>query len=104
MRASDIEAVITAQSVLIDALDAGEVLRIEAATAALADLIARAKADDVGKGLDRTRVDHALRQGEAARTRVNFLADRTRQKRERLAEIRGIARPAVYGANGCMTA
>jgi len=96
----DIEAVITAQSVLIEALDAGDVGRIEQATAALARVLDAAKRAKSPMTTDHSRVEHAVRQSEAARLRVSYLAERTQQKRDRLSEIRGGPRQPLYNPGG----
>ncbi len=103
MNAADVEAVIVAQAALIAALDAGDVAAIERATATLADLLGTLKQQNLVAPMDRTRVDHALRQSDAARIRVNFLADRTRQRRERLAQVRGARAATLYSPRGQMT-
>ncbi len=100
MTAADIENVIAGQAALIAALDAGDVVGIETTTASLSRLLASAKGGETGSGVIPGRVDHALKQADAARTRVNYLADRTRQRIDRLAERRGLARPATYTATG----
>jgi hypothetical protein len=100
MTGSDIEGVITAQATLIAAIDAGDVAAIEAATAALSRMLSAVRASGAVADVSRDRVDHALKQTEAARTRVNYLADRTRQRLDRLAEIRGNRRPATYNSAG----
>lgn len=100
MTDADIESVIVAQAALIAALDAGDVIGIERATAALSRVLVAAKAGGAVAGVTRPRVDHALKQSDAARTRVNYLADRTRQRIDRLAERRGVKRPATYTSSG----
>jgi len=62
------------------------------------------RASGTVNAVTRDRVDHAVRQTDAARTRVNFLADRTRQRLDRLAERRGQRRPATYNAAGKFSA
>jgi hypothetical protein len=102
MNDDQIEAVITAQGTLIVALDAGDVGAIEAATrdlAAIIDSVRRSGSIRASSGT-KARVDHALKQGDAARMRVNYLSDRTRQRADRLTAQRGGARPATYTATG----
>ena len=100
MTETDIEGVIAGQAALIAALDAGDVAAIEAATASLSRLLSVVRASGAVIGVRHDRVDHALRQTEAARTRVNYLADRNRQRLDRLAERRGVRRPTTYNSAG----
>jgi hypothetical protein len=97
---ADVENVIAAQAGLIAALDVGEVAAIEAATATLAQLLVAMRSSGAVANVRREHVDHALKQTDAARTRVNYLADRTRQRLDRLAERRGSRRPPTYNALG----
>jgi hypothetical protein len=94
-----IEAVISAQAALIAALDAGQVSEIEAATDAMGHALVMLRSNTVKPG-GRARLDHALRQVEAARIRVNYLADRNRQKLARCAERRGLRAVTTYTATG----
>ncbi len=80
-----IEDIISCQSRLLTALDARNVVEIETETATLAHLIASLR----DAPADAARVDHARKQSEAARIRVNILSDWTRQRIDRLAELRG---------------
>lgn len=100
MSDADIEQVIDAQAALIAALDAGDVAAIEQATASLSQLLSGASRGGAVVAVRAGRIDHALKQTEAARTRVNFLADRTRQRLDRLAQRRGGQRPPTYNAAG----
>ncbi len=100
MTDADIEQVIDAQAALIAALDAGDVAAIEQATASLSQLLSAMKSGGPVVTVRTKRVDHALKQTDAARTRVNFLADRTRQRLDRLAQRRGGQRPPTYNAAG----
>jgi len=96
----DIEAVIAAQTALIAALDAGDIGAIEETTGALSRLLLVVRARDTVAGTSPDRVGHALKQTEAARARVNYLADRTRQRLDRLAERRGVRCPETYNSAG----
>lgn len=100
MGSSDVEAVIAAQAALIAALDGGNVEAIEQTTAALSGLLVKIRAEGAVHDIDRHRVDHALKQSDAARTRVNFLADRNRERIDRLAARRGIERRETYTKRG----
>ena len=96
-----IEVVIVSQNALIVALDTGDVGAIEEATQALSNAIQHARSGssiDASKGSD--RISYALKQTEAARIRVNYLADRNRQKIDDLARRRGVGRTLTYAASG----
>jgi hypothetical protein len=101
---TDVDRVIAAQAALIAALDSGDVAAIEAATTTLSGVLTALRSSGAVAGTSRERVDHALRQSDAARTRVNFLADRTRQRLDRLAERRGGRRPTTYDSLGRLAA
>jgi predicted translin family RNA/ssDNA-binding protein len=102
MSAGRIELVIDAQTALIEALDNGRVEAIEAATRQLSQALARVREAGAWHADDKTaaRVDHALRQTAAAATRVNYLADRTRQRLGRVAMARGSGEAPTYDARG----
>lgn len=100
MKETDIERLIAAQDSLIAAIDAGDIAAVEVATAAMSGLLAMMRGHGTVGRVERARVDYALKQTEAARTRVNYLADRTRQKLDRMAERRGNQRPPTYTATG----
>lgn len=97
-----ISELIACQDRLLAALDARDVGAIEAATAALAKCVDGAKAQGVwrdGREL-RSGIDHALRQNDAARIRVNIMSEWTRRRRAQLAELRGQASAHVYRKPG----
>jgi hypothetical protein len=100
MTETDIEGVIAAQAALIAALDAGDVAAIEGTTTTLSRLLLAIRSSGAPAGVRHDRVDHALRQTDAARARVNYLADRNRQRLDRLAERRGARRPSTYNSTG----
>lgn len=83
-----LEEVISRQEQLILALDARDPAAIETATVELADALRALGAEGAVYGTAPQRVDHALRQAQAARIRVNVLSDWTRQRIDRLSEIR----------------
>ncbi len=93
-----LETIVTAQARLIEAIDSRDPDLLEAATAALADAVARAK--EVGawnaSAEAKPRLDRALRQADAAKTRINCLSAWTRQRIDRLAELRGSRTSLVY--------
>lgn len=87
--ASDpVENVIAAQSSLIAALDARSPDDIVAATTRLAEAIALLNEHNANRQ-DLAKINHAIRQSEAARMRVNILSEWNRQRIDRLAELRG---------------
>jgi hypothetical protein len=102
MTAALIDRVIEAQAVLIIALDNGAVDAIESATRQLSDALADVRTTGAWLACDATgdRVSHAMRQADAARTRVNYLADRTRQSLGRIAAARGMNAGQTYDARG----
>jgi hypothetical protein len=93
---SALDQVIICQRDLLTALDARDVVALESAAAALAVAVSLAKAEGPAEhDLNaRDQIDYSLKQNEAARIRVNYLADWNRQKIDRLAELRGL--PAPY--------
>ncbi len=84
-----IERLIDCQGALISALDAGDVVAVEDATARVVRALEDIRAEGNSTSEDRPRFDYALRQAEAARGRVNFLTDRVSQRLERLTHQRG---------------
>jgi hypothetical protein len=97
---ADIDNVISAQAALIAALDAGDVAAIETMTATLSQLLAAMRGSGAVANVRRERVDHALKQTEAARTRVNYLADRNRGRLDRLTIVRGGRTAVTYNTAG----
>ena len=94
-----IEALIARQATLLAALDSGDVAAVEAATAAMATALSALRADATPvTEISGDRIGYALRQCDAARTRVNYLADRTRQKIDRLSAHRGGFSPTYNSA------
>jgi hypothetical protein len=98
MTAALIEQLITAQSTLIAALDTRDAVAIEQATQALGSSVAALRAQDAWResGDMRERVSLALKQTDAARIRVNYLSDWTRQRIDSIAELRGGAPTQIY--------
>jgi hypothetical protein len=98
MTAALVEHLITAQAALIAALDMRDAAAIEAATRALADAVAAARAQDSWRenGGVRERLSHALKQTDAARIRINYLSDWTRQRIDSIAELRSGASAQTY--------
>ena len=90
------DAVIAAQAELIEALDRSDIGAVEEATSALNVALTRLKTDSGLNGrLSRhDRADFALRQCDAARMRVNYLGNATRERQRSLAALRGDSRAA----------
>jgi hypothetical protein len=95
---SAIESIIDIQAGLMDAIDSRDVGRIEQATKDLARAIGQVRYRGPIVGGEQLRADlgYALKQTEALRTRVNFMALRNREKMEKLDQMRGAAMPHVY--------
>ena len=91
-----LEHVIECQQRLIEALDARDAERLETATEELFGAVASLNAAGAVYDIDAPRLDHAIRQAQAARVRVNVLSDWTRQRIDRLAELRS-KKLASYG-------
>ena len=83
---------------LISALDANDVESIEARLEQLRSAIAVVKSTggwrECAQAKERAQYIRAL--GEAARVRVNFLTDRTAQRLQMLASVRGDATGTTY--------
>lgn len=99
MSQSLLKRLIEAQGALINALDSRDADRIEEATRALDQTLVEMRSRDSWQETADTResVTHALNQTTAARIRVNYLADWTRQRIDRLSELRGNVPPQTYG-------
>jgi hypothetical protein len=98
MSVSALDRLIECQRDLLSALDSRDVASIETASAALMIAVKAAKSTDSWHSREeaKAKLDYALKQTDAARTRVNFLADWTCQKIDKLAELRGINSPDSY--------
>jgi hypothetical protein len=98
MSVGNLETIIACQNDLLLALDARDVASMESASAALQVAVNAAKSTDTWQNHAeaKAKIDYALKQSDAARTRVNFLSDWTRQKIEKLAELRGVAHSGPY--------
>jgi predicted ATPase len=91
MSVQAIEVLIERQTALIAALDSGDISAIEFATQDLASAVETVRAQDAWH--DRSALDHlnyAMKQTHAARIRVNYLSEWTRQKIDQFAELRGV--------------
>lgn len=91
MSAEQIQAVIDCQADMIDAIDAQDATAIIRASEALAGAVSRLRDADgwPSDPLVADRLRHALRKNQAAAIRINLLAHWTRQRIDRLAELRG---------------
>lgn len=98
MTTAHVEQLITAQAALIAALDTRDADAIETTTRALAEAAAALRAQDSWRegGALRERLGHALKQTDAARIRINYLSDWTRQRIDSIAELRGGAPAQTY--------
>lgn len=95
---SVLDHLIHCQNRLLSALDARDADAIGNATTALYHAIDGVEAEGAWTEQTTTRaqVDHALKQTEAARIRVNILTDWTRRRIARLSEMRGQTMPYTY--------
>jgi hypothetical protein len=96
---SNIEAIIAIQAGLMDAIDARDIGQIETKTRDLSRALGqiRNRGAMVAGEKQKTDVGYALKQTEALRTRVNFMALRNREMMERLDQMRGTSTPHIYG-------
>ena len=93
-----VESIIEIQAALMDAIDTRDIARIEQATKELAQAVAHVRQRGAILAGDKLRSDvgYALKQTEALKTRVNYMALRNREKIEKLDQMRGAAVPHVY--------
>ncbi len=93
-----VESIIAIQATLMEAFDSRDIARIEATTKDLARALEQVRQRGAILADDKLRTDlsYALKQTEALKTRVNYLALRNREKIEKLAQMRGAAMPHVY--------
>ncbi len=97
MSRSSVKLLIDAQNALITALDSGDVAAIETATRHMAHAVEGVRTQDAWHDPDSIDdLNHAMKQTQAARIRVNYLSDWTRQKIDRFSEIRGGVRATKY--------
>lgn len=95
MSAQAIEKLIDRQAALIAALDSGDISAIELATQEMANAVEIVRAQDVWH--DRKALiplNYAMKQSHAARIRVNYLSEWTRQKIDQFADLRGAKLPS----------
>ena len=91
-----------AQGALIAALDAQDIEAIDSANAALAQAVQSVRA--VGGWHERAglreEIALILRTADAARGRVNMMADRNRRNLDKLISLVGAPRASSYGRSG----
>ena len=87
-----------AQTALIAALDAHDIDAIDAANAAVASAVEAVRA--AGGWRDRPGLRQDLKCAEAARGRINGLADINRRKLDKLISLAGAPRAVAYGRRG----
>ena len=102
MSSAAIERLIAESEALVRALDAQELGALDAAHRGLREALADVAACGAWRlHADlRERVATSLRLLEAARGRVNYLADSTRRRLDRLSELTGAPRTSPYGRHG----
>lgn len=95
---SNIEAIIALQAGLMDAIDARDIGQIETKTRDLSRALGqiRNRGAMVAGEKQKSDIGYALKQTEALRTRVNFMALRNREMMERLYQMRGASTPHIY--------
>ena len=93
-----VDSIIEIQAAPMDAFDARDIVRIEQSTKDLARAVALVRQRGVILAGDKVRSDvsYALKQTEALKARVNYMALRNREKMEKLDQMRGAAAPHVY--------
>jgi hypothetical protein len=95
-----LEEVVACQEALLQAIDSRDVEAIEDATKALAEAVDKAYTIQPPRSSDRSLVEHALRQSDALKMRVNTLTDWTRQRIDRIDELRGRSAQDTYTKYG----
>lgn len=97
MKDSLLNIVTRRQAALIDALDRQDVAAIERETSALGELLQPLAniQPSPGNDADASAIDHAIRQNRAASMRVNYLSDWTRQRIDRLSQLRSGGMPSM---------
>jgi hypothetical protein len=80
--------VVACQDEMIEALDARDAEAIERASVALAEALQVLSGEGALRESDQATIERALLKADSARIRVNLLSDWTRQRIDRLSEIR----------------
>jgi hypothetical protein len=94
-----LDRVIACQDEMIDALDSRDVEAIERASVALAEALHSLSGEGAIRETDKEKVERALLKADASRIRVNILSDWTRQRIDRLSEIRSGSPPSYCRRN-----
>lgn len=102
MTADAIEQLIASQDALMQAIDARDVDAMNLAAQGVRAATASVAAQDVwhSRSDSRARVELAMRQSDALKIRVNTLTAWTRQRLDRLAELRGSSIAPIYNSAG----
>lgn len=102
MTADPLERLEAAHEALIEALDGDDVAAIELRIDLLRGAIDAVRAQGGWRDADqlKERARRIAQLGEAARVRVNFLTDLTRQRLQILGAVRGEMACAAYGPAG----
>ena len=102
MSAAAVERLIAESEALVRALDAQELGQLDAAHRTLRDALAEVAAAGGWRFQSdlRARIVDALALLDTARGRVNYLADSTRRRFDRLAALTGAPRTSPYGRHG----
>ena len=97
-----LDQVIKCQASLLLAIDSRDAITIERASAELSHALSAVRAQSVWKETAniKDQISYALKQPEAARMRVNYLSQWTRQRIDRLTELRGESSFSGYGKAG----
>jgi predicted RNA methylase len=100
MSLDSLDDVIRRQAELIAALDTMDAAAITNATEALAAALSISKSKDYSgdRAAARERIGHALQQSHAAAIRINSQMHWTRQRIDRIAELRGMGRKTFYSS------
>ncbi|HET6943147.1 MAG TPA: hypothetical protein VFH89_13385 [Sphingomicrobium sp.] len=90
----ELNRVVACQEELIEALDAGNAEAIERTSIELAEALHALSGQGAVRETDKEAIERALLKADAARIRVNILSDWTRQRIDRLSEIRSGSSPS----------
>ncbi len=93
-----LDHILDCQRALIAALDERDISAIEHNSNQLAKATQQLQNHDtwLANADTRGKIEHGLKQLNAARTRANILSDWTRQRIDRLNELRGISSTHIY--------
>ncbi|UAK26050.1 hypothetical protein [Sphingomonas nostoxanthinifaciens] len=102
MSESALLRVVNAQAALIAALDAHDLETLDAANVELAEALGELQAHGAWRERPELRdtLIHALKSADAARGRINFLADSNQRRLERLVSLTRGQTPQAYRRNG----